>query len=135
MSASVASVATSEIELILSQWRSKAMTVILAITAVAAIPVLVTSIMRILSTEATPFMLPVLLLSYLLLLAMLAFRKLDHRLRGSVLLGVGYMLGVINLAVVGLAGSGREYLMVIALVSLFRYRDLVCSSRSSLYVV
>ena len=112
MSASVASAETSEIELALSQWRSKAMTVILAITAVAAIPALVASIILTLSTEAAPFMLPVLLLSYLLLLAMLAFRKLDHRLRGSVLLGVGYTLGVINFTVGGLARSGREYLMI-----------------------
>ncbi|MFC2005032.1 hypothetical protein ACFLUY_02285 [Chloroflexota bacterium] len=112
MSASVASVATSEIELVLSQWRHKAMTVILAITAVAAIPALITSIMISLSVGTTPIMLPVLSLSYLLLLGVLVFRKINHRLRGSVLLGVGYTLGIINFTVGGLAGSGREYIMV-----------------------
>ncbi|MFC1986759.1 HD-GYP domain-containing protein [Chloroflexota bacterium] len=112
MSASVASAETGEIEVILSQWRRRAMTVILAITAVAALPALVTSMMLTLSKEAGLFMLSANLLSYLLLLAMLVFRKLDHRLRGSVLLGVGYLLGVINFTAGGLAGGGREYLMV-----------------------
>ncbi len=107
-----------EILAVLAEWRSKTLHIILRVALVVGGLALVALFMGVLRT---PGQLPaaLLLLAFYLVLLFLAFYKeLDHRARGLAFLTLAYGAGLVTLARGGLAGSGREYLIVIPILAL-----------------
>jgi PAS domain S-box-containing protein len=109
---------SSETGAVLSEWRTKILNGFLVFAAVALVPVVS---MTFIAATKRPEQWPAVALFavLLLLLAVLAFwRGLDFRVRAVGLLLLGYVAAVVSLARGGLAGSGRDYLVVLPIVAL-----------------
>jgi len=95
----------------LRAWRANVLNVLLAVTAVAAAPVIVFIIREaVLSPEQWPAALTFLAI-YLFIAGLAVFRRLDYRLRVWGLLLLVYATGALAFARGGLAGDGRVYLL------------------------
>jgi hypothetical protein len=96
---------TEETESILREWRTRALNVILTVLTLVALPALVTTVLEtIRAQEKLSGLLYV--VSYLSLVGLAVFRRLDIRLRGWGFLPMGYAVGVLGLMRSGLVGSG-----------------------------
>ena len=108
----------SDAKSVLDAWRTKILNGFLIVTAIACVPLLAMAFLKALEqSDQWPavFVFTVLMV----MLAGLAFgQRLDIRLRASGLLLVGYLAGILSLARGGLAGSGRDYLLVMPIVAL-----------------
>ena len=103
---------------ILAEWRTKILNVFLAVAAVAFIPVVGMTVMTA-AREPGQWPAAALFSAMLLLLGVMAlWRSLDSRIRASGLMMLGYAAAVVGLARGGLAGSGRDYLIVLPIIAL-----------------
>lgn len=109
---------TSEIESVLQEWRTKALNVLLTVAAVLGLPTVLSILLYL--DPGQDWRLPFLslLVTYLLLVGLAAFRRLNIRLRGWGLLWVGYMAAILTLMQGGLAGTGRTFLMVLPVLAI-----------------
>ena len=108
----------TETRSVLAEWRAKTLTGFLAIAAIAFIPVVALTFF---AAARQPDQWPAVALFavMLLLLGVLAlWRSLDSRIRAAGLLLLGYAAAVVSLARGGLAGSGRDYLIVLPIIAL-----------------
>ena len=109
---------SAETPSMLAEWRTKILNIFLTVAAIAFIPVVG---MIVFTAASRPEQWPaaVLFTGMLLLLGMLAlWRRLDSRIRAGGLLLLGYAVAIVSLARGGLAGSGRDYLIVLPIVAL-----------------
>jgi signal transduction histidine kinase/DNA-binding response OmpR family regulator len=109
---------SSETEAVLREWRTRILNGFLLFATVACVPVVAMTFIEAMKRPGQ--WAAVALFTVLLgLLAVLTFwRTLSVRVRASGLLLLGYVAGVVSLARGGLAGSGREYLVVLPIVGL-----------------
>ncbi len=102
----------------LDTWRAGVVRTLLTVAAVAATPpIVVYSIRGILYPEWRPMALVYLGL-YLCLVALAFGRRLDFRLRAWGLVLLCYVVGILAMAVGGLAGDGRVYLLTVPILAL-----------------
>ena len=100
----------------LKQWRTRAVTIIFYIAAVAALPAYVFSAVQSFAINRFETLL-VLTVVYILIVMAAIFRKLDYRLRGWFFIGAGYLMAVTTMASLGLEGSGRIYLLSMPIIA------------------
>ena len=108
----------SATEAVLRTWRTRILNSFLAFATAACVPVVG---MTFIAATQRPGQWPAVALFTVLLalLAVLAFwRDLDFRVRAAGLMVLGYVAAVVSLARGGLAGSGRDYLVVLPIVGL-----------------
>jgi PAS domain S-box-containing protein len=107
-----------ETDAVLSAWRTRILNGFLLIAAIACVPILVLTFLNALK-QGDQWPAFALFAVLLLLLAVLAFwRSLDGRIRAWGILSIGYAAGVAALARGGLAGSGRDFLLVLPIIAL-----------------
>ena len=103
------------IQEVVARWRARAVRVILVVVAIIGLPAWGTVVVNgIRSGEMTP-LLWVYPLVYLSIVLLAFLPRIDHRLRVWGLLILGYVNGCASLARLGLTGSGRLYLLLVAL--------------------
>lgn len=106
-----------QIDAAMHEWRTRVLKISMVIMTVAALPILVSTVIE---QGKDPVQRPALIgysLIYLIMVGATFLRRIDHRLRGWVLLSIVYAIGVIALARGGLAGVGREYLMLLPVLA------------------
>ena len=103
---------------VLGAWRARILNGFLLIATIACVPILVLTLLNALrQRDQWPALALFSLL--LLLLAVLAFwRSLDSRIRAWGILSIVYVAGITALARGGLAGSGRDFLLVLPFIAL-----------------
>lgn len=99
---------------VLQQWRTKAITILLYAVSVAALPTVVSG--AILSRDRRE-MTVVMLLIYALVAITAVYKRCDYRLRGWVIITAGYAMAINSFVPLGLAGSGRSYLIVLPIIA------------------
>jgi signal transduction histidine kinase/DNA-binding response OmpR family regulator len=108
----------SETEAVLREWRTRILNGFLLFATVACVPVVG---MTFIDATKKPEQWPAVAL-FAVLLALLAvlalWRTLNLRIRAAGLLLLGYVAAVVALARGGLAGTGRDYLLVLPLVGI-----------------
>lgn len=97
----------------LQSWRIRVLNIVLIVVAVAATAVALNSVVQAvrepdLWPQTVPF-----LAAYLFLLSLTLLRRLDYRLRAWGMLVVGYAVGILYLAILGLLGNGMIFLLVL----------------------
>jgi len=102
------------IDEVLREWRSRAVTILLYVISVAALPTVVTGVVISSGRGATTV---IMLAIYALLVVNALYQKLDYRLRGSVIISAGYVMTINSLLPFGLEGSGRSYLIVLPIIA------------------
>ncbi len=107
----------AEIDAILYAWRTRALNVILTVLAVVALPAVIVPIINALQYESWDWWMSIYLIGYALIVTMAFWRKLDARVRGWSMVGIGYFVGVVSLARGGMAASGRLYLLWLPIVA------------------
>ena len=109
---------TGEIESVLQEWRTKALNVLLTVAAVLGLPAVLSILLYV--DPGQDWRLPFLslLVTYLLLVGLAVFRRLNIQLRGWGLLLVGYMAAILTLMQGGLAGTGQTFLMVLPVLAI-----------------
>jgi len=98
---------------VLTQWRARAVTVLLYVISIAALPTVLTGVSLGTDRVQTALM----LLVYASIVVNAVCKKLPYQLRGSVLLLAGYVMAINSLAPFGLEGSGRSYLIVMPIIA------------------
>ena len=101
----------------LDEWRSKTVTTMLSVVAVFGFLSVVTLVI---GTYNQPRWLPSALIfmgTYLALLGLLFFKGMGWRARAWGLISIIYIVGIIAMARGGLAGAGREYLLIIPILA------------------
>ena len=109
---------SGDTDAVLGAWRARILNGFLLIATIACVPILVLTLLNALRQrdQWPAFALFSLLL---LLLAVLAFwRGLDSRIRAWGILSIVYVAGITALARGGLAGSGRDFLLVLPIIAL-----------------
>ncbi len=102
----------SQVGDVMRQWRMRAVTIIYYVALAVTLPAIISSTISMAKVGAQ-FSLIIMYIFYLLLACMAIFKNLDYRLRGWSLIIAGYAMAVTTLAVNGLEGSGRVYLMAL----------------------
>jgi len=108
----------NETESVLREWRTRIVNGFLAFATLACLPVVGLTFV---AASRDPGQWPAVALFtvMLLLLAVLAlWRSLGLQVRAAGLLLLGYLAAIVSLARGGLAGSGRDYLLVLPIVGL-----------------
>jgi len=106
-----------EIREVLSEWRAKTLNTLLEVVAGFG---LLGQIALFIGAFRDPGQLPtafIFFLAYLVLLFLAFFRRLDIRIRGWGFFVLAYLAGILTLARGGLAGAGREYLIVLPILA------------------
>lgn len=106
--------AVDEIQTTLDKWRAKALYVVLIVVAIAGLPAYVTPLIN--ASQIT-LHLWVYLVVYLAFVGLAVLPRLDVRLRGWAFVLLGYASAIASFARVGLAGSGRLYLVVMPVLA------------------
>jgi len=101
---------------VLKEWRTRAVTIILYITAIIALPAYVVSVAQQISLRMWQILAPMTAI-YMVIIVVAIVKNLDFRLRGWVFIAAGYMLALSNLANIGLEGSGRVYLVALPIMA------------------
>jgi hypothetical protein len=109
---SFAPVLNSQVADVLRQWRMRAVTIIYYVALAVTLPAVISSTISMAKVGAGLSII-IMYTFYLLLVCMAIFKNLDYRLRGWSLIIAGYAMAVTTLAVNGLEGSGRVYLMAL----------------------
>ncbi|MFM8320613.1 MAG: response regulator [Chloroflexota bacterium] len=107
-----------ETEAVLQRWRTRILDGFLAITAAAGAPVVLVVLYNTFTRRDQPAAFAFFLGLLLAVILLAAWRGLDSRIRGFGLLLIGYLAGVVALARGGLAGSGRDFLLVLPILAL-----------------
>ncbi|OQY35871.1 MAG: hypothetical protein B6243_04255 [Anaerolineaceae bacterium 4572_5.2] len=108
-----------EIHTELQNWRTNTLNTLLFVATLAMTPALVIVIIN--TIHAPELRLPttiIYLIIYLCLTGLTFFRQLDTQLRGWGLVLIAYVAGSVSMAIGGLAGDGRLYLMVAPIAAL-----------------
>ncbi len=108
----------AELSTVLRSWRTRTLNIVAVVLAVVAIPAIVASLVPVYGTPYFNFWLLIYGGAYLIILALALLRRLDSRIRGWVLLSLGYFMGVLALWQGGLWASGRLYLFFLPIVAL-----------------
>jgi signal transduction histidine kinase/DNA-binding response OmpR family regulator/HPt (histidine-containing phosphotransfer) domain-containing protein len=109
---------TQEIRAVLHDWRKRTLNVILTIAAAAmSVSVIVLLVDTISNTKQFTALL-IFLVCDLLLIGLAVFQRIDARWRGLGFLLLGYAGGIIALSRGGLAGAGREYLIILPILAI-----------------
>ncbi len=111
---SAATHTAGEIKVTLDEWRAKALYIVLIVVAIAGLPAYVSPVIN--ANQVTP-LLWVYLLVYFAFVGLAVLPGLDVRLRGWAFFFLAYANAVASFARVGLAGSGRLYLMAIPVLA------------------
>ena len=102
----------------LNQWRRRTLNVILTIAAAAmSVAVIVLLIDAISKPEQLTAVL-IFLACDLFLVGLAVFRRIDVRWRGLGFILIGYGAGILALSRGGLAGAGREYLLMLPVIAI-----------------
>jgi PAS domain S-box-containing protein len=107
--------AVDEIRATLDKWRARALYVVLIVVAIAGLPAYVAPVVN--ASQMTPH-LWVYLVVYLAFVGLAVLPRLDVRLRGWAFVVLAYANAVASFARVGLAGSGRLYLVVMPVLAI-----------------
>jgi len=103
---------------VLNQWRRRTLNVILTIAAVAmSVAVIVLLIDAVSKPEQLTAVL-IFLACDLFLVGLAVFRRIDVRWRGLGFILIGYGAGILALSRGGLAGTGREYLLMLPVIAI-----------------
>jgi serine phosphatase RsbU (regulator of sigma subunit) len=108
---------SQEIPAIMIAWRVKTLNTVLTVVALLGF---VSIIALFAGGSRDSNQLPVnvfFLTTYLMILALAFYRRLDWRLRGWGFLFILYLVGIVSLSRGGLAGAGREYLIIIPILA------------------
>nr|MBN1229541.1 hypothetical protein [Anaerolineae bacterium] len=108
---------TREINQALRAWRSRTLSIMWIAIAIISLPALIVVIAQTAVTGGNWTAVILYAIMYVLVVVLAAWRKLDMRFRGWGLIVVAYAVGTLGLLRGGLAGAGREYMMVIAMLS------------------
>ena len=114
------SISTDEAEALettLLQWRLRALHFLLVVIILLGVPRYVVPLLKIAQTEQSLWLLCVYWLVYLGLIGLALGPKLDYRIRGWGLLLLAYLNALSSFLFMGLAGSGRLYLVAIPIVA------------------
>ena len=101
----------NDINLILRQWRTRTLAIILIVASLLVLPAIVITLFRLVELKEW-FWAAFLLVMYCVLLFFTLYRDVDFRLRGYTVLFLGYVAGIFALIVGGPTGDGRLFLMV-----------------------
>jgi hypothetical protein len=96
---------------VLRQWRTRAVTIVILIALAVSLPAFIFTIIPA-SRQGSWLLVASMCAVYAAMLACTVFRKLDYRLRGSVLLAACCLMGITNLVSYGVYSSGLFFLMV-----------------------
>jgi HD-GYP domain-containing protein (c-di-GMP phosphodiesterase class II) len=99
---------------VLQQWRTKAITIVLYAISIAALPTVLSGAIL---SRGRREMTVVMLLIYALVAITAVFKRCDYRLRGWVIITAGYAMAVNSFVPLGLASSGRSYLIVLPIIA------------------
>ncbi len=108
----------AETEAVLSAWRTKALNLMLTVGAVVAFPAVTATLILTFRRDQPPLRALGFAAIYLLLLALAVWRRLDPRVRGWGAILIGYAAGVFAFVQMGLAGSGRMYVIVLPVLAM-----------------
>jgi PAS domain S-box-containing protein len=115
----IAEVARSESEAALQEWRTRTLYLVLIVIAVLGLPSYAFTIWNAVRSGQMPApLLWVYLLAYLTFVGLAAFPRFDARLRGWLFLLLAYANACASFARVGLAGSGRLYLIALPVIAI-----------------
>ncbi len=99
------------------EWRTKALYILLLVVAVSGLPAYLSLFVNALQNERTTPLLWIYLAVYLALIGLTVLPRLDFHLRAWTFLLVTYLNAIASFARVGLAGSGRLYLLVLPIMA------------------
>ena len=101
---------------VLKEWRTRAVTIVLYIAIVVALPAYLASLIPSISMGKWQLAV-VMTVVYIVIIVVAILKRLDYRGRGWVFVAVGYLMAFTNLIIFGLEGSGRVYLMGIPIMA------------------
>jgi len=105
-----------EVEDVLEGWRTRAVTVILYVLSVVALPAVITSAIYYLNRYLLSLAILIIVL-YVLIILMAIFKHWDYKLRASAILFIGYTMAVSALTSFGITGAGTLYLLVMPILA------------------
>ena len=109
---------SGDIQFVLRDWRTRILNGFLLVSAVICIPIIMITAYTA-STQSGQWPAVAIFTLLFLLLAVLAlWRSLDYRIRAWGILIIGYIAGILAMARGGLAGTGRDFLIVMPIVAL-----------------
>ena len=95
---------------VLKEWRTRAVTIVLYVAIAVALPAYVTSVIQSISLDRWQSAV-VMTAVYISIIVVAILKRQDYRVRGWVLVTVGYLMAVTTLVNTGLEGTGRVYLV------------------------
>jgi len=104
-------------ENLLIDWRTRAVTIVLYILAIVALPSVISTVAYMVNRGFGGQGIIIVTLYVLLVLAAV-FKDLDYRLRASVILAASYFMAVYNIAYFGITGAGPLYLLAAPILAL-----------------
>jgi signal transduction histidine kinase/DNA-binding response OmpR family regulator len=108
---------SKQIDAVLNEWRGNVLHIVLVVMVIGACPILLAAMFGAAdSPEQWPAMLLYLII-YIVMIVLTFTPRVSLRLRGWLLLSIIYVIGVIAMARGGLAGAGREYLILLPVVA------------------
>jgi len=108
---------SQEIAAVMNAWRFKTLNTVLTVVAAFGF---VSILSLFIGSRGSMGQLPTnlfFLATYLMILGLAFYRRLDWRIRGWGFIFIIYLVGIISLSRGGLAGAGREYLMIIPILA------------------
>jgi len=118
---------------ILIDWRTRAVTVVLYVVLVVALPAAISTVVYIASRGFGGQGIIIVAL-YMLLALAAVFKNLDYRLRASVILTASYLMAISNMFNFGITGAGPLYLLaapILALLLTGTRAGWICTSLSA----
>jgi signal transduction histidine kinase/CheY-like chemotaxis protein len=109
---------TQEIRAVLDQWRRRTLNVILTIAAAAMSVAVIVLLIDAVSKPQQLTAVLIFLACDLFLVGLAVFRRIDVRWRGLGFILIGYGAGILALSRGGLAGDGREYLLMLPIIAI-----------------
>jgi len=128
------SVQDTKADEVLKDWRARAVTIMLYIVAVIALPTTISTAVYAFSQSMWEQGIIIIAL-YLLLALAAVFKGLDYRLRASFILAASYLMAVLNMVNFGITGAGPLYLLatpVLALLLIGTHAGWICTAISAL---
>jgi len=102
---------------VLIDWRTRAVTVVLYVVLVVALPAVISTVIYTVNRGFGGQGI-IIVSIYMLLVLAAVLRNLDYRLRASVILAASYFMAVYNIAYFGIAGAGPLYLLAAPILAL-----------------
>ncbi len=106
-----------EIQLALNEWRVKALSVLLIVIAVAALPSYGVSILGAIHSQQLTFPLLIYPIAYLTFVILALSSRLSFRAKVTIFFLLAYTNAIASFARLGLAGSGRLYLLTLPVIA------------------